>query len=255
VASGRSAGSPRLLRAALIALGAFLLVAAYLHSIFRSPSADRVEPALGVVGVNTGRSLAWILRTAHGAALIDAGLEPDAGELVKALRAQGLDASRVHSVLVTHAHPDHWGGAAAFPAAKVYAGAGDAPVLQRQAKLKGPLAWAMDGMMPVALGSVERVEDGQVLSLDGEEVRAIALPGHTPGSTAYLWKDLLFSGDALLGRGADAVGTPPWMLCEDASQARRSLEKLREVPFTRMADGHSGATADARLKLLRLLRR
>ncbi|HVE81445.1 MAG TPA: MBL fold metallo-hydrolase, partial [Myxococcales bacterium] len=77
----------------------------------------------------------------------------------------------------------------------------------------------------------------------------------TPGSTAYLWKDLLFTGDALMGQGAAAVTTAPWVFSEDASGARRSLEKLRDVPFTRMADGHVGATADARMRLLRFLSR
>ena len=96
---------------------------------------------------------------------------------------------------------------------------------------------------------------GQVLTLDGEEVRIVALPGHTPGSTAYLWKDLLFSGDALLGRGADEVALAPWFFSESQDQARESLERLAELPFTRMADGHVGVTADARFKLLRMLRR
>jgi len=248
-------GSPRALRAALIALGAVLLGAAYLSTLFPRAQADRIEPALGVTGVNTGQSLAWILRTRHGAVLIDAGADRDARALLDELRAQGLDASKVHAILVTHGHPDHWGGAASFPQARVYAGAGDVALLQGRAKLHGPLSPVLSGMMPPPLPAVEAVADGQVLDLDGEQVRAIALPGHTPGTTAYLWGDLLFSGDALLGRGAAAVAPSPWLFCEDSGQARRSLQRLREVPFTRLADGHVGATAEARSKLLRLLQK
>lgn len=251
----RSSGSPRLLRAALIALGAALFGAAYLTTLFPSPLAERIEAAPGVVGVDAGKSLAWILRTKHGAALIDAGMDKDARAVLAELGSEGLSPAQVHSILLTHAHPDHWGGAAAFPAAKVYAGAGDVALLEGKAKLKGPMSAALEGMMPAPLAAVEAVQDGQVLQLDGEELRVIALPGHTPGSTAYLWKDLLFTGDALLGKGAAEVSAAPWLFCEDAAEARRSLEKLRDVPFTRMADGHVGATADARSKLVRLLRK
>ena len=187
-------------------------------------------------------------------ALIDAGMDRDARAILDS-RAEGLSAAQVHSILITHAHPDHWGGAAAFPNARIYAGEGDVAVLQGRASLKGPMSRVLGGMMPPPLAAVEPVQDGRVLDLDGEQVVAIALPGHTAGSTAYLWKDLLFSGDALLGHGAAAVSAPPWLFCEDSGQARRSLEKLRDVPFTRMADGHVGATADARSRLLRLLRK
>jgi hydroxyacylglutathione hydrolase len=246
-------GSPRALRFALIALGAVLLGAAYATTLFPSPQADRIEPAPGVVGVNTGRSLAWLLHTKHGVALIDAGMDRDARAVLDELRAEGLSAAQVHSILITHAHPDHWGGAAAFPGARIYAGAGDVAVLQGKASLKGPMSGVLGGMMPPPLAAVEPLQDGRALDLDGEQVLAIALPGHTPGTTAYLWKDLLFSGDALLGHGAAAVSAPPWLFSEDAGEARRSLGRLREVPFTRMADGHVVATADARFRLLRLL--
>lgn len=248
-------GSPRLLRAALVALGVALLGAAYLTTLSPSLQADRIEAAPGAIGVNTGKSLAWILRTKRGVVLIDTGVDRDARAILEELGAQGLSASNVHTILITHAHPDHWAGAAAFPAAKVYAGAGDVALLQGKAKLKGPLSAVLGRIMPPPLAAVEPVQDGQVLDVDGEEIRAIALPGHTPGSTAYLWKDLLFTGDALLGKGAAEVSLSPWLFCEDSGQARRSLEKLRDVPFTRMADGHVGATADARSKLIRMLRK
>ena len=249
------AGNPRLLRGVLIALGAVLLGAAYGTTLFPTPLAARIEPAIGVVGVDAGKSLAWILRTKRGVVLIDAGMDQDAKAILGELGAEGVSPAQVQAILITHAHPDHWGGAAAFRGAKVYAGAGDVALLKGEAKLKGPLSSMLGGMMPAPLAAVEAVQDGQVLELDGEEIRAVSLPGHTPGSTAYLWKDLLFTGDALLGKGAAEVTRAPWLFCEDAAQARRSLEKLRDVPFTRMADGHIGATADARSKLIRLLRK
>ncbi|HVE84071.1 MAG TPA: MBL fold metallo-hydrolase, partial [Myxococcales bacterium] len=185
--SAASSRGPGALRAALLALGALLLGAAWLSAGMPRAQAAHLEPAPGVVGVDAGRSLAWILRTRNGAALIDAGYDRDARALLAELRAQGLDASKVHTVLITHGHPDHWAGAAMFPAARVLAGAGDVPLLLGKARLRGPASFALSRVMPPPLPQVTAVADGQVLDVDGEEVRAIALPGHTPGSTAYLW--------------------------------------------------------------------
>jgi glyoxylase-like metal-dependent hydrolase (beta-lactamase superfamily II)/rhodanese-related sulfurtransferase len=44
-----------------------------------------------------------------------------------------------------------------------------------------------------------QIKDGDVFEFaDGEEVKVIATPGHTPGSISFLWRDRLFSGDSLL---------------------------------------------------------
>jgi len=41
------------------------------------------------------------------------------------------------------------------------------------------------------------VSDGDVVEVDGLQLRAIATPGHTPGSMSYYTEGLLFSGDTL----------------------------------------------------------
>lgn len=47
-----------------------------------------------------------------------------------------------------------------------------------------------------------QLQDGDIISFaDGEEILVIHTPGHTPGSVSYLWRDNLFSGDALLING------------------------------------------------------
>jgi len=40
--------------------------------------------------------------------------------------------------------------------------------------------------------------DGDEIRFGGEVVRAIATPGHTPGSMSFLWRDRVFTGDTLL---------------------------------------------------------
>jgi sulfur dioxygenase len=47
-----------------------------------------------------------------------------------------------------------------------------------------------------------QLQDGDIISFaNGEEIRVIHTPGHTPGSVSYLWRGNLFSGDALLING------------------------------------------------------
>ena len=43
--------------------------------------------------------------------------------------------------------------------------------------------------------------DGETLTFGGETLRALHTPGHTAGSMSYLWRDHVFTGDALLING------------------------------------------------------
>lgn len=43
-----------------------------------------------------------------------------------------------------------------------------------------------------------QMKDGDVFEFgNGESIKAISTPGHTPGSTCFLWKDRVFTGDTL----------------------------------------------------------
>jgi len=46
-----------------------------------------------------------------------------------------------------------------------------------------------------------QLKDGDELMFGSQKIRVIATPGHTPGSTSFLWNDRLFTGDALLING------------------------------------------------------
>ena len=212
----------------------------------------RLQPASGVVGVGSGGSYVWILRTAHGAALVDAGFDASARAVLDELRAQGLTADDVHTILVTHGHIDHWAGALKFPRAQVYAGAGDVPLIRREQECRSWLsrtliAWFGPKVPPPPhLVGLER--DAR-LDVDGEPIDAVLIPGHTPGSAAYLFRGMLFTGDSLFRRGDHGVNGANPLFTDDPALSRRSLEKLLALPFTRVADGHSGVADDARAKL------
>lgn len=49
-----------------------------------------------------------------------------------------------------------------------------------------------------AVGFDRLLDDDDVIVFGDEVLRAIATPGHTPGSTCFLWRDRLLTGDTLL---------------------------------------------------------
>ena len=49
--------------------------------------------------------------------------------------------------------------------------------------------------------AARQLQDGDVLHFGGEQIRALATPGHTAGSMSYLWRGHLFTGDTLLING------------------------------------------------------
>ncbi len=84
------------------------------------PEDDAAEVAPGVVRVQLpimlpglGHVNCYVLEDERGVTLVDPGLPgPEAhSELGRRLAAAGYPLDRVHTVLVTHSHPDHFGGA------------------------------------------------------------------------------------------------------------------------------------------------
>jgi glyoxylase-like metal-dependent hydrolase (beta-lactamase superfamily II) len=91
------------------------------------------------------------------------------------LREQGL---QLKYVLETHVHADHITGASALRTAT------------------GALA-AIGAHAGASCADIQ-LESNNVLTFGNEHIKALATPGHTTGCTSYLWRDRLFTGDALL---------------------------------------------------------
>ncbi|MGC4119543.1 MAG: MBL fold metallo-hydrolase [Myxococcales bacterium] len=215
----------------------------------------RLEGPHGVVGVSSWMSYVWIIRTAHGAALVDAGLDPSGTSIIRELGQMGLSPKDVHHVLLTHGHVDHWAAASQFPNAKVLIGAGDAAIVrgeQESESLGGRLSRKLEpeGKQPALL---EELRGDQTLDIDGEPIRFIPLPGHTRGSGAYLYKDLLFTGDSLNRWVFGTLDFASRFYTDNPRQNRESLRRLESVDFTATADGHQGIVLNAKAELERLL--
>ena len=107
-----------------------LLAVAALFATRETPDGPRVEAEPGVVGVEAGGAYAWIVRTPHGAVLVDAGLDAKGAAILAELKSQGVEPEQVRAVLITHGHPDHYAAAGLFPKAKVLVGPGDLAMIR-----------------------------------------------------------------------------------------------------------------------------
>jgi glyoxylase-like metal-dependent hydrolase (beta-lactamase superfamily II) len=191
-------------------------------------------------------------------ALIDTGTASVPSRvLLPALQELGWDPSELRVIINTHMHIDHAGGNAEMQEASgagIHMHRADAELADRQDHLEKYCRADLrlmgndaeipqrEAFMLQLLGrewGVERaLEDLDEIDL-GNDVRlsAVHTPGHTPGSTSLYWESagLLFSGDAVGGRGSRPNGFP---LYYDAADYPRSIKRLLDMPIETMAQAH-----------------
>ena len=236
----------RIKRKILIALACVILLPLLafgaLFAIREPPDGPRVDAAPGVVGIEAGGAYAWIVRTAHGAVLVDAGLDATGAAITRRAEGGGRRApSHVHAVLITHGHPDHYAAARLFPTATVAVGSGDLAMMRGDRTHYSTFGRVIGAVMPLppAPMTITALRGGEQLEFDGASFKVIATPGHSPGSVMYLYKDVLFTGDSLM-RKKDGVTIVPSFFSEDAGRNRDSLRALESLTFDKIADGHAG---------------
>jgi glyoxylase-like metal-dependent hydrolase (beta-lactamase superfamily II) len=138
------------------------------------------------------RTNAYVLSTDGEAALVDPGeAPPDLGK--------AWDGHSLRYILLTHGHFDHADGAET-----IHARTG-APILYHPDEAS--TFWTM-GRQPPPLG--QPVVEGDRLQLGGEEILVWHLPGHSPGSVAYLWEKgkVAVVGDVLFAQSVGRSDLP-----------------------------------------------
>jgi len=169
-------------------------------------------------GTNT-----WVLREpgARRSVVVDPG-PLDEAHLAAVAEAAG-DAA---AVLLTHGHLDHSEGARAFAER---AGCG-VRALDPEQRLGG-----------------EGLGDGDVVEVDGLEVRVVGTPGHTADSLSFLVPadGAVLTGDTVLGRGTTVVAHPDGKLGAylDSLQRLHALAESREARW--VWPGHGPVIDDA----------
>jgi glyoxylase-like metal-dependent hydrolase (beta-lactamase superfamily II) len=214
------------------------------------------EPVLGsVTRVRNAFVDFYAAKNGARVLLFDAGSDP-LGRGLDAVLA-GLSASRdeVTDVFFTHGHGDHTSAAPLLRNAKFHAGAKDAGMVDGSDL---PLKMRIMGwLQPSATVKVTDLLDG-VVDVNvggGQSVKALPVPGHTPGSYFYLWEKVLFVGDSFnYDAKKGLLELPPEFFNSDPAQLRASLgglgKTLAGLKFERICTGHGGCTPPAETKKL-----
>ncbi|MFF8931368.1 MBL fold metallo-hydrolase [Streptomyces longwoodensis] len=222
----------------------------------RSTLSDRrVAPAVDRLGDDVVNF--YLVEEPDGLVLVDAGVPAHLDQLRAHLAGSGRSLTDIRAVLLTHGHPDHTGLAHTLQqaGADVWVHESDAAILRdgprsalrhakpersmlpyllrRPAAIATPLRLARAGAFTApATPGVRTFGDDQRLDEVPGAPRAVALPGHTPGSTGYLFpaRGLLFTGDALVTHDGLTGHTGPTLVCRgfthDSRTALTSLDLL-----------------------------
>ena len=190
-----------------------------------APGVLRVQLPINFTGL--GHTNMYVLEDGRGAAVIDTGLPGRKawGTIRSGLKSAGVPLSRVHTIMITHSHPDHFGNAARLAAES------DADLLTHKAfqiwwtpdthseglsfdeDEQAKHADARDGRMPWHGSShrrpiqarlrgwflrnvghrmyrtptpTRRLSDGELLHLAGRTFQAVHTPGHTADHLCWL---------------------------------------------------------------------
>lgn len=218
------------------------------------------DPPDAVAATTTGpwASMIYVAHTDSGVIAIDLGWTGSEDVLPESLRRLNATPSDVRFVFLTHAHRDHIAAWPLVRQARFALGRDEVPFFAGSATYAG---WA--AKMGDELNSYPRPTEGELalvpvvsdtaFILGRDTVFAFLVPGHTAGSTAYLFRGILFGGDAINWRpGSGFQGARP-EFSDSVAQSRESLKALwGRLPLARvriMCSAHGKcAVADSALR-------
>lgn len=197
------------------------------------------EKAQGMLSVN-----AFVYRDGTRTILVDAGgggRVGRTGRLANALEAAGIEPRRVDTILLTHLHADQIGGLIAdgerrFPFAELRVhtsevGRWNNALLMREASARErPTFEAVRELFSVYGASIRDFSSEEDVA---PGIRAIPMPGHTPGHSAYLIGGDAAETPALIW--GDAVMAGPVQFPQPDAAVRDDVDAAQAVETRRAA--------------------
>ncbi|NVM16151.1 MAG: MBL fold metallo-hydrolase [Candidatus Lokiarchaeota archaeon] len=174
-------------------------------------------------------------KSEDGLVLIDVGLyiEP-----IRVIEKKGYDLKDIKHCLITHGHIDHFGACHELkkynPDIKFYAHEQDANKIEQKSPNQSINQFFPDYKYePVKLA--RRIKaDNEILKIGQLEFKCFHIPGHTPGSVAYLLeagnKRLLFAGDL--------PGIAININDGNLDDYLKSMQKLSAIDIDILCEGH-----------------
>lgn len=233
-----------LLLGGLVAVPVAVLIATF------APNAPLIDgqqlPNGGTVVVDGYVSVSLVPAGDGTYVLVDAGNDPAGAAIDRALEGVGASRRDVSAILITHGHSDHVAACGGFPDAKIFALKPEMPLLAGQVAPKGPLPRLLGPHSACPIERIVPVLDGSTIPVGSRRLQALALPGHTEGSTAWWIDGVLFLGDAADVSRSGTLTPAKWVFSDDQRRATASLEALATritasgLPIDAVVCSHSG---------------
>jgi metallo-beta-lactamase class B len=141
-----------------------------------------------VYAIGNQGTVVYVVQTSAGLVMFDSlGANLLNTQLLPGFQALGLDPANVKAIIMGHGHADHFGGSAYFQerfGSKVYISAADWNLMENPPPGRG----GQPAAPPQGLPKRDQVvTEGQPIVIGDFKVMPFAIPGHTPGSTGYIF--------------------------------------------------------------------
>lgn len=171
--------------------------------------------------------------------LIDAGAGPSWPRIADNIRSACLSLDDIHTLVLTHAHIDHIGGAAAALAdtgCTIVAHELDADAIESADPKRCAARWYNLALEPVPVHRRIHGPSG-ILDFSGGSLNLLHTPGHTPGSMVAV---LDTPGNLRVLFGQDLHGPFHPSFGSDKAAWRRSMRDLIALDADILCEGHYG---------------
>jgi glyoxylase-like metal-dependent hydrolase (beta-lactamase superfamily II) len=211
----------------------------------RPSNPEEIKPNL--MAVSAAGIYIYAARVGSHVILFDTGADPAGNAIDVALGALRAGRGDVSDLFITHGHGDHTAGASGLSGARVHLGAADVPLAEGKAPADTLLARILAKAMGAPAISVSDPLADVVLTNvgDGKTVKAFPIPGHTPGSYAFLYDGVLFAGDSIMLKQG-RLDRGPSFFDSNTDQVKASILSLKQqvagAELSVVCTGHGGCT-------------
>jgi glyoxylase-like metal-dependent hydrolase (beta-lactamase superfamily II) len=170
--------------------------------------------------------------------LIDTGAGWSFDKILKNINMLGFDCKKLTTILLTHCHIDHIGGAPQIKTqfgGKIYIHRLDAPPLEKGDPVLTAARWYQTTFPPMH-ADVEITSSEEILTIGEQEIVCLHTPGHTPGSISITidksGRRVLFAQD-IHGPLLEEFGS-------SLTEWDQSTRKLLDLDADILCEGHFG---------------
>lgn len=177
------------------------------------------------------KSMVYLARVPSGIIAVDLGWWGAERSVRRALRDIGASPAELTDVFLTHSHRDHVGAWRLVRGARFRLAAAERAAFTGERRHRGWIPRAAELLKRSGLPRPGEV-DVHTFSRDtsfvfgADTLHAYVVPGHTAGSTVYLFRGMLFLGDAATYTRWGGFAPARRGFSDDARTAARNLEAL-----------------------------